>query len=106
MFSSNDVLKDIFLDDIKPTLYIDNINEKKLKKKKINLTNNIEKLKREIKKDCKKISGSNLNRIPSALKNLRKGMMHFYFDKDSDLIRKFPKIRHKMLLETQKKIKI
>ena len=103
MFSSNDVLKDIFLDDIKPTLYIDNINEKKLKKKKINLTNNIEKLKREIKKDCKKISGSNLNRIPSALKNLRKGMMHFYFDKDSDLIRKFPKIRHKMLLETQKK---
>ena len=26
MFSSNDVLKDIFLDDIKPTLYIDNIN--------------------------------------------------------------------------------
>jgi len=35
MFSSNDVLKDIFLDDIKPTLYIDNINEKKLKKKKL-----------------------------------------------------------------------
>ena len=103
IFSSNDILNDIFLDDIKPTLYIDNINEKKLKKKKINLTFNIEKLKREIKKDCKTISGSNLNRIPSALKNIRKGMEKFYFDKDSFLIRKFPKIRHKMLLETQKK---
>ena len=103
IFSSNDILNDIFLDDIKPTLYIDNINEKKLKKKKINLTFNIEKLKREIKKDCKTISGSNLNRIPSALKDIRKGMEHFYFDKDSFLIRKFPKIRHKMLLETQKK---
>ena len=103
IFSSNDILNDIFLDDIKPTLYIDNINEKKLKKKKINLTFNIEKLKREIKKDCKTISGSNLNRIPSALKDIRKGMEKFYFDKDSFLIRKFPKIRHKMLLETQKK---
>ena len=103
IFSSNDILNDIFLDDIKPTLYIDNINAKKLKKKKVNLIYNIEKLKREIKKDCKTISGSNLNRIPSALKNIRKGMEKFYFDKDSFLIRKFPKIRHKMLLETQKK---
>jgi hypothetical protein len=103
IFSSNDILHQLFLDETPPTLYIDNINKKRLKNKKLNISRNIEIKKREIKNDCKTICGSNLNRLPSALKNFKKGMIHFYFDKDSDLIRKFPKIRHKMLLETQKK---
>ena len=86
-----------------PTSYEEKMKNNKLNKKLFNFSKIIDRKKKEIKNICIKNFGRNLNRKPSALKLLEKGMKKFYFDQDSFLLRKFPLIRKKMMQEKAKK---
>ena len=86
-----------------PTSYEEKMKNNKINKKIFNFSKIIDRKKKEIKNICIKNFGRNLNRKPSALKLLEKGMKKFYFDQDSFLLRKFPLIRKKMMQEKAKK---
>ena len=92
-----------FNKEIHPTSYEEKMKNNKLNKKIFNFSKIIDRKKKEIKNICIKNFGRNLNRKPSALKLLEKGMKKFYFDQDSFLLRKFPLIRKKMMQEKAKK---